>query len=97
MPFIQYILRETNCPRCNAIAQERIEDRNSYAIIIIWCDKCKLKRNVGMTTRRAINLRNRRAKLLKRLDQAKSPGIRKQINAQIRHLDERIKKAEVGI
>ena len=97
MAFIQKIIQKISCPRCNAEAQLRAEDRNEYVIIMLQCPKCKLERRVGLTTRKALNLKKRRLKLEKRLEQAKSPAIRKQIEVKIKYVDERARKAEVGI
>ena len=98
MPFKQYILNTVSCPRCNAIAQERLEDReDGYAIITLECPKCYLKRNLGITTRRALKLKKRQKKLRESLNQEKSPRDRNNIQKQIALLDEKIRKAEIGI
>lgn len=97
MPFIQKILREVNCPRCNAIAQERLEDRENSVIIILRCDKCRLTKNLGLTTRKALNLRKRQQKLRKSLNQAKSPLVQARIQKEINLLDKKIRHAEIGI
>lgn len=99
MPFIRKVLREISCPRCNAIAQERLEDRHESDIIIIqlWCDKCKLKRNLGITTRKALKLKKRQQKLRESLNRAKSPHTRSRITKEIVLLDEKIRKAELAI
>ena len=97
MTFAQIILKEVSCPRCNAKAQHRLEDRDKYVIIYLSCRKCRLERKLGLTTRKALNLKKRQEKLRKRLSQAKSPGIRKQIEVEINQLERRIGKAELGI
>jgi len=97
MPFIQKILREVSCPRCNAIAQERLEDRESATIIILWCDKCKLKRNLGITTRKALKLKKRQQRLRELANQEKSPRIRARLVLKIELLESEINRAELGI
>jgi hypothetical protein len=97
MPFVQKILRERSCPRCNAIAQERLEDRDKSVIIILWCDKCKLKRNLGITTRRALKLKKRQKKLRESLSQARNQRTRSSLQARIMRLEEEINRAEMGI
>jgi transposase-like protein len=97
MTFIQKILKEVHCPRCNAIAQERLEDREESVIIILWCDKCKLKRNLGITTRRALKLKKRQEKLKRLVSQERSPRTRARVLRQIALLDEEIRRAELGI
>lgn len=95
--FVQKILREVHCPRCNAIAQERLEDRDEFVIIILWCDKCKLRKYLGVTTRPALRLRKRQTKLRELVSQERNPRIRARVNRQIALLDEKIRKAELGI
>ena len=97
MTFIQKILREVHCPRCNAIAQERIEDRDAFAIIILWCDKCKLRKHLGVTTRRALKLRKRQKNLQELVNRERNQRIRARVNKQISLLDEQIRKEELGI
>lgn len=95
MPFVQKILQESPCPRCNATAQERLEDRETFVIIYLSCPKCHLEKNLGLTTRKALRLRKRQAKLRKLADQAKSLPTRNKLQKQIALLDEQIRKAEV--
>ena len=97
MPFIQKILREVSCPRCNAIAQERLEDRESATIIILWCDKCKLKRNLGITTRKALKLKKRQQRLRESLSQARNQRTRRLLEIRLKHLEQEINRAEMGI
>lgn len=97
MPFIQKILREVHCPRCNAIAQERLEDRETYVIIILWCSKCRLERKLGLTTRRALKLKKRHKKLSESLNQTKNPRARARIEFKLRQLERDINLAELGI
>jgi len=96
MAFEQKILNEINCPRCNAIAQERLEDRTEgYAIIILWCEKCRLRRNLGVTTRKALRLRKRQKRLRSLVNQTKSPLTKRRMIREIALLDEKIRRAEV--
>lgn len=95
--FIQKILREVHCPRCNAIAQERLEDKGKFVLIYLWCNKCKLKRNMGLTTRRALKLKKRRSELRDSLNQAKSQRVRSRILKQLELLERRIRQAELGL
>ena len=97
MTFIQYVLREVNCPRCNAIAQERIEDRERNVIIVLWCDKCKLKRHIGVTTRKALALRKRQTKLRNLANQTRNPHDRNRLLKQAELLEQQIRQAEIGI
>lgn len=97
MAFEQKVLREVHCPRCNAIAQERLEDQGNFVIIILRCEKCKLQRNVGLTTRKALKLRKRQQKLRESLSQAKSQRIKYNIEARLKRLEREINRAEVGI
>jgi len=97
MTFIQRILREVNCPRCNAIAQERLEDRENATIIILWCDKCKLKRNLGITTRKALKLKKRQQRLRESLSQARNQRTRRLLEIRLKHLEQEINRAEMGI
>lgn len=95
--FIQKILRETICPRCNAIAQERLEDKDKFVLIYFWCDKCKLKRNIGLTTRKALKLKKRQIVLRESLNQAKNQRVQSRIIKQLELLDRQINQAEIGI
>ena len=94
---IQKILREINCPRCNAEAQERLEDKDKFVLIYFWCDKCKLKRNMGLTTRRALKLKKRQIELQELLDQARNQRGRSKILKQLELLERKIHQAEIGI
>jgi len=97
MTFIQKILREVHCPRCNAIAQERLEDRDKTVIIILWCDKCKLRKVLGYTTRKALKLRKRQQRLSELVNQERSPRIRSVLLNKIESLETEIRKSELGI
>lgn len=97
MTFIQKILREVHCPRCNAIAQERLEDREKTVIITLWCDKCKLRRHLGYTTRKALSLRKRQQKLRNLVNQERNPRTKARVTRQLTLLDEQIRRAELGI
>lgn len=93
--FIQKILREVNCPRCNAIAQERLEDRKAFVIIYLSCPKCHLEKNLGLTTRKALKIRKRQAKLRELADREKNLPIKNKLQKQIALLEDQIRKAEV--
>lgn len=97
MPFIQKVLQEVNCPRCNAIAQERLEDRENFVIIMLVCDKCKLTRNLGLTTRKALKLKKRQIKLRKSLNQERNQRTRAILQSRLQKLEREIQKAEIGI
>ncbi len=97
MAFIQKILREVSCPRCNAIAQERLEDRDRFVIIILWCDKCKLKRNLGLTTRKALRLKKRQQKLRELANQTRNRRTKALIERRVSELDSVISREEIGI
>jgi hypothetical protein len=96
LAFVQYILRKVNCPRCNAIAQERLEDRENAVVIYLWCEKCRLKRNLGITTRKALKLKKRQTKLRELADQEKNRRTKAFILRRVVELESEIKKAELG-
>ena len=95
--FIQKILREVTCPRCNAIAQERLEDKEKLVLIYFYCDKCKLRKNMGLTTRKALRLRKRQIELRNSLNLARSQRDRSRLLRQLELLEGRIRQAELGI
>jgi hypothetical protein len=95
--FIQKILREVHCPRCNAIAQERLEDRDKTVIIVLWCNKCKLKKNLGITTRKALKLRKRHNALREKVNQVRNPRTKAILNRRLQNLEREISKSELGI
>jgi len=97
VPFVQKILREISCPRCNAIAQERLEDRDNAVVIQLVCPKCKLKRNLGITTRKALKLKKRQKKLRESLSRAKNQRDRSNIQKKIEFLEREINLSETGI
>ena len=90
-------IKYSQLPRCNAIAQERLEDREESVIIYLYCQKCRLKRNLGITTRRALKLKKRQKKLRESLSQEKSPRIRRLLEIRLKHLEREINRAEMGI
>lgn len=97
MSFVQKVLREVNCPRCNAIAQERLEDQGDFVIIILLCQKCRLQRNLGLTTRKALKLRKRQQKLRELLSLERNQRTRATLQARINRLEKDINRAEIGI
>lgn len=84
-----------NCPRCNAIAQLRIDIRktdNKWIPIYIVCKVCRLKRYMFTKTRREIEIDRRIGLLRERANEfpQSSVAIQKRIDEltklKIRHL-----------
>lgn len=97
MQFQQKVIRNISCPRCNAIAQERYEDRDKTVIIILWCNKCKLKKSLGLTTRKAIRLRKRQTELRELVNQTRNPRTRAILAKRLQNLERQVYKAEIGL
>ncbi len=78
MAFRKIIYGESNCPRCNAIAQLRafpIEETNMVQLRLV-CSKCKLSKLEKVTTQKFLDLDRKEKKYLKLL-QTTQPGRRK--------------------
>lgn len=91
------ILRELHCPRCNAIAQLRVEEEREVACIVyIVCRKCKLTKYYGITTRKAINLMSKEEKLVEMLSRSKSKSEQQRLLAKLKKIREEIRRATTG-
>lgn len=98
MPFIRLVLRELNCPRCNAIAQLRIEEeRGDACVVYIVCSKCRLHSYQGITTRKAVTLMGQEEKLLKQLDSAVSEQARIRIRGRIARIRKQMTNSNLGL
>lgn len=97
MAFKQVVLKEVNCPRCNAIAQERLQDQADRVLVYLCCEKCRLKKHLRLTTRKALKLEKRRQSLRNLGSQENNPRAQALIKKRILELDKAIRRAEIGI
>lgn len=98
MTFVRLVIKELNCPRCNAIAQLRIEEeRGDACVVYIVCSKCKLREYKYLTTRKAVSLMGKQEKLLKQLEEVTSEAVRSRIRGQLARIREQITKSNLGI
>ncbi len=90
MAFRKVIFGESNCPRCNAIAQLRsfpIENSNMVQLRLV-CPKCRLSKLEKVTTQKFLDLEQKEKKYLKLLQNASKPSQRDEILKRL----ERIRK-----
>lgn len=93
MPFIRKIVKELNCPRCNAWAKLFVmEERGEACIVYLICDKCKLNRYHSVISRKALNLMSQEEKLRARIEEIKPGRHRTQLIARLNVVRETIRK-----
>lgn len=66
MAFEMKVLDKIRCPRCNAMAELRIDQRKpngNWIFVYIVCSTCRLNRYSHVTTRKAVKLQARINKL----------------------------------
>lgn len=100
MSFKLKILDKTTCPRCNAVAQIRIDVKKTESDIIlayIVCKKCRLKRYLYTTTPKAIKYIRNIRKLEKKLaNLSENDPTRPRLIAKIDNMKRLKERAEVG-
>jgi hypothetical protein len=96
------IIEKRTCPRCNALAQVRIDvnklqPESSLILAYLVCNKCKLKRYLYTTTEKAIKYIKKINKLEKMLDnKPENDPTRDRIIAKINHMRKLKERAEIG-
>jgi len=68
MAFQMKILDKINCPRCNAIASLRLDQKhpkNDWIFIYIVCPTCKLSKYSHTIDKKELNLHKKRKKIEK--------------------------------
>ena len=66
MAFERKIIEKVSCPRCNAWAELRIDQKktdNKWILVYVVCETCKLNRYQYTITRKALKQKLRIAKL----------------------------------
>lgn len=104
MPFEQQIVRHEDCPRCNAVADVRIDDSTEEAplpgvvMLVLVCPKCQLRRARGMTTKDILVLQHKE-KALKKALQAGGLGQSdvRRIRAKLRTVQNKLIRKEMGL
>lgn len=97
MTFVKIVLQELHCPRCNAIAQLRIEEeRDKACLVYIVCNKCRLRQFHSITSRKAITLMGIEQKLLRQLDSATEQS-KSQIRGRLARIRKQIAEADLGL
>lgn len=69
MAFEMKILGEIHCPRCNAIAELRIDQKppkNNWVFVYIVCSTCRLNKYSHTTTRKAVKIESQIKRLKKK-------------------------------
>jgi len=98
MSFEKKIVGNINCPRCNAIAELRIDvykPKSETVLVYVVCDKCKLKRFHHRTTKKVIRLQTKLAKAKKKFyDLPVDSSARDELLAIINHMEGLIRKYE---
>lgn len=98
MPFERLILKELNCPRCNAIAQLRIEEKRAdTSVVYIVCSKCKLQKYQGLFTRKAVNLVSYQRKLESKLEFMKDSRHKRRLEKELRTIPYLISEANKSV
>lgn len=85
------ILEKIHCPRCNAIAELRVDQKspkNNWVFVYIVCSTCKLVKYSHSTTRKAVYLQSRINKLRKNTHRSRV------LNDRISKLEEMKRGAE---
>lgn len=88
MPFETKSLGEIHCPRCNGMAQLRIDHRQpirNFVFVYIVCPICKLNKYNHTTTRKSVILQSRINRLKKK--DVNNLSKRRKINAKIKKLE----------
>lgn len=88
MAFEIKVIGRQHCPRCNGIAELRIDQREpvrKLVLVYIVCPVCKLKRYSHTTTRKDVILKSR-IKRLKGKD-VNNLSKKRKINAKIKKLE----------
>jgi len=91
MAFETKILDTIHCPRCNGMAELRIDQKESprkWVLVYLVCPICKLNRYSHTTTRKAVKIHSQ----IKRLKKKSVVGRR--VQESIRKLEEMKIKAE---
>ena len=97
---VDMIVEELHCPRCNAAAKLRGIGKNPDSDILavtVCCDKCKLRKIVGFTTIRQVELSRRRAKLMYLLTMTNDPHRRLRILNTIHDIEMGEAQRELGL
>ncbi len=103
MAFERQIIRREECPRCGALANIRIDDSEEPppvpgAIMLkLECPKCRLIRQAGITSQKALDLEEQEAKLLWQLKQPKGQQDLKRIRARLRIVQNELERLRLGV
>jgi hypothetical protein len=97
--YVDKVLRVVSCPRCNGTARVKATSRSADSDIVLvrlGCTKCRLMVNGGFTTRRAMQLHDRRHLLIEKFSEASQLG-QIALMEQIRELMKEEVEYELGI
>jgi hypothetical protein len=97
MTFLQYVLEELPCPRCNADSQVRVEDKEDFCIIVHICPMCRYRKSLRITTRRALELEKREQKLLEIINSSDKIEKTYKILARLKKIQRERQLLELGI
>lgn len=97
MPFKQKILATLPCPQCNGDSQKRVEEKDDFLIVVHVCNFCKYRKSLGITTRLALDIERKMNYYQERLKNAKNSKESSILLLQLRRLEERKRKAELGL
>ena len=100
MAFELKVIEKTTCPRCNALAQIRIDVRESESNIVlayVVCKHCRLKRYLYTTTPKAIKYIKNINRLERNLSNLpENDPIRSKLIAKINYMKKLKERAEIG-
>lgn len=91
MAFEIKVLGKIRCPRCNAMAELRIDQKppkNNWIFVYVVCSTCRLIRYSHVTTRKSVKLQSKINKLKKNVPRSKA------LDARITKLEEIKRGAE---
>jgi C4-type Zn-finger protein len=98
MAFEKKILGQLHCPRCNAIAELRVEDYkpgSETVLVFVVCEKCRYRRYNHRTTKKAIRIQGKIDRARIKLEELPEGGIAwNQLLAIINNMEMQKRKAE---
>lgn len=97
MPFELKVLGKINCPRCNAVAEQRVDKhKNDYKLVLVYivCPTCRLEKYSYTTTRKAILIQQRINQLSRRNNNLPKSRVFRKRNDIIKKLEEEKLRAE---
>lgn len=98
MPHKLKVIGKVDCPRCNALAELRPENRQfDIFVLYLVCPKCRLKKTIGVSTWEVYKNEQLMAKLQYWLEKTDDEQLKASLEAKIQKLEEINQKKELGL